>query len=726
MTRTVAFSALALFAALCAPALCGLVYTADDLGAFQLPFRDFYARALANGESFDWCPSLFGGFYLTGEGQAGTYHPLHWVLYRWLTLPWAWNLECVLSYVFMFGGVWAFMRRRGFGAAEALFAAMAFTFCGFNLLHFVHVNAVAVVAHVPWLLYSVDRLAACRTDRQSVLRSDRRIGPVVLIAALTGSQLLLGYPQYVLYSLMAEGLFLAFVVREQRSAGQLRQTFAVTVPWALGKLIGLVVGAVQVLPTLESLVDSVRPHADASFAAWGSLHPLNAVQLIAPYLFATRVVGQNTHELGLYVGVVPLLLASIAITNRRLLQDLANQRMVYQFALALIVLGGLLALGGYGPLHRIVSAVPLVSSFRFPCRATVLVQLGMGLLAAIGFSLIDRGLCSDKQLARTPRKTFAAVFLGSLALAGGATVFWPEHVASLQLVWSGPLLLLLGLLLVQGSVSGRRWALSALVVFTAVDLGVYGLTYGVYRGAVSLNEYIAQTPAPSIENGARVALDVAPANGQVIRAGNQILMRGFSRIDGYAGLEPARKLDYRTIESLRLAGVKFVSSAAPIDERSRLREAAKGWLEVPGSSPRVRLEKPNFGAALSASAAPGFVQVIEDRPGHIVVIAESRNPAVVALTESYHRGWQASSGGAALSTLRVNGDFLGCSVSAGRATIEFRFAPVSLQYGRVASFCGLGFLGLLLVLSPLSLRRRRTPQSSGSQNSGEFSYPRDC
>ena len=33
------------------------------------------------------------------------------------------------------------------------------------------------------------------------------------------------------------------------------------------------------------------------------------MQAVAPYLFATRVVGQNTHELGLYFGAVPLLLA---------------------------------------------------------------------------------------------------------------------------------------------------------------------------------------------------------------------------------------------------------------------------------------------------------------------------------------------------------------------------------------------------------------------------------
>ena len=41
-----------------------------------------------------------------------------------------------------------------------LFGATAFTFCSFNLLHFVHVNAVAVIAHMPWLLYAMDRVDA--------------------------------------------------------------------------------------------------------------------------------------------------------------------------------------------------------------------------------------------------------------------------------------------------------------------------------------------------------------------------------------------------------------------------------------------------------------------------------------------------------------------------------------------------------------------------------------
>jgi uncharacterized membrane protein YfhO len=108
------------------------------------------------------------------------------------------------------------------------------------------------------------------------------------------------------------------------------------------------------------------------------------------------------------------------------------------------------------------------------------------------------------------------------------------------------------------------------------------------------------------------------------------------------------------------------------------------------------------------------VQVIEDRPGRIVVVTETRNPAVIALTETYYAGWHASSGGASVSTLRVHGDFLGCAVPAGRSTVAFHFAPASLRIGRAMSVCGLGFLGLLLAMNRQSRNPSRTRQSSAS------------
>ncbi len=92
LSAWIQLAALASFAALAAPFFWGRVYVADDLGEFHLPVRNFYAEQLRRGESFDWMPGLYGGFYVAAEGQLGAYHPLHLLAYRWLPLGAAFDL----------------------------------------------------------------------------------------------------------------------------------------------------------------------------------------------------------------------------------------------------------------------------------------------------------------------------------------------------------------------------------------------------------------------------------------------------------------------------------------------------------------------------------------------------------------------------------------------------------------------------------------------------------
>src|SRR6185295_20105925 len=103
----------------------------------------------------------------------------------------AFDLECWLSYPIVLAGLYLFLRRWKIDRAGSLFGAMAFTFGSFNLLHFVHPNAIAIVAHLPWLLWAIDVLLDAKA-------SHRCPWAFTAIALLTASQLLLGYPQYVL------------------------------------------------------------------------------------------------------------------------------------------------------------------------------------------------------------------------------------------------------------------------------------------------------------------------------------------------------------------------------------------------------------------------------------------------------------------------------------------------------------------------------------------------
>ncbi|OHB72078.1 MAG: hypothetical protein A2V70_20940 [Planctomycetes bacterium RBG_13_63_9] len=756
---------LILLAALAGPFFAGRVYTSDDLGAFHLPTRAFYAGQLARSEPFDWMPQLYSGFYLTGDGQAGTYHPLHFILYRCLSLRAAAGLEWLLSYPLMLAGMYLFLRRRLGRRDAAMLGSLLFTFCGFNVLHFLHPNAVAVVAHIPWLLWTIDIVLVDSSRRKVALA---QLG----IALLTGSQLLLGYPQYAWFSLLTEAAYAAFVLsspakgivpsslRENRDSPQ--PLASASSPWArlvIAKGCGLLLGGVQLLPTIDALGQSTRQSADAAIAYWNSLPPLDLVQLVAPYLLTDRVVGQNTHEAGLYLGAVPLMLIVWLLIRRDELGTLGRlARATSVFGLLALFL----AFGEYGQLYRLQSYLPVVGRFRCPCRYLVLFQLATTVLAAIGFVLLVREHQRSRQQsdkhsreqrgrsepAQTPSRWFgglwAVVALSAVAALVGLVFQDRSWTASVPAVLAGPLLLGTAAVLVALAARGTRAALPALILFAAADLGIYGFSYAVYPNAVHLDQFITSAPtppfvltppgamgglsalapsgtdklplpstmggSPALAHG-RVLASLAGPNNQGIRTGNEIVLAGWSRADGYAGLEPTRRLDYRRVPALRAAGVRWVRRNEATADIAGLIPRGESWMEVPRPLPRARL----LGHVRQSSdpardiaqidvdstalvevplalpqTTPGTARLLADRPGRLVVECDCPGRQLLVVSEGFHPGWQAMVDGRRRAVLRANGDFIGCLVGPGRQRVVLEFRPQSLHRGWIVSCLGLG------------------------------------
>ena len=157
------------------------------------------------------------------------------------------------------------------------------------------------------------------------------------------------------------------------------------------------------------------------------------------------------------------------------------------------------------------------------------------------------------------------------------------------LVWTGPVLLALAALLAALAGRGKAGAIPLLILLSAVDLGTYGLSYAVYPGAEDFQHYVAAVAAPPGPAGGRVALDLMPANRPGLHVGDQVLLSGWNRIDGYAGLAPARRLDYRQTAALRVAGVDWVAAAANLADRGGLGAVHGDWIKVQDPLPRARL-----------------------------------------------------------------------------------------------------------------------------------------
>src|SRR4029079_2700839 len=163
-----------LFVPLALPLFMGRVLVFNDLRWFPLPMRYLYQQALRHGDSILWTPAIFSGVYVMGEGQVGLLHPLHLLWYAVLPLQTAFALELVFNYVAAFAGMLWFLRRLRFSVSAALFGAMLFAFSGVNLLHHHHLNMIAVVAPLPWLLAAAD----------VVMADDRRQARVAGFAAM--------------------------------------------------------------------------------------------------------------------------------------------------------------------------------------------------------------------------------------------------------------------------------------------------------------------------------------------------------------------------------------------------------------------------------------------------------------------------------------------------------------------------------------------------------------
>jgi hypothetical protein len=471
----IGLSSAALFIPLLYPLLTGRVFTRDDFAALQLPFRYLYREALHSGDSFLWTSAYHSGFYLHGAGIAGMAHPLHLLLYRFLPLGLAFNLEIVTPFVAMLFGSGLLLRRLGLASEAAWFGAMLFTFSGFNVFNLMHMNQAAVIAHLPWQLLAAHVLLTS-TDRKSQALS------FAGFALLVGSQQLIGNPPYVWLSCVA----LAYMIACLWYAGVASSRVSLLVG---AGVLGALLGAAQLLPTLEFARESTRMAYSREEALSFSLSPLNLVQLWSPFAFRFRVHAPEAealivHEFIVYNGAF----CTIALSWLAMRWRQQTRRRLLTALLGLAAISFVLAMGRYGGVYAWMAHLPGLRNLRAPTRHLVLLQLAMSGLAAVAFEdILDMVRRTERLALRRlwPLAIPVVMTVATSALAGLlADSAW---AASRGIAFSGILragawsaIIVAMAALTASAARGMRWAMPVLVVFAACDLGFWGYSY-VYR-----------------------------------------------------------------------------------------------------------------------------------------------------------------------------------------------------------------------------------------------------
>ncbi len=703
LAAIVAAGALFFFAVVSYPMFAGTVDLRQDLSTFHLPARWFYQQCLHHGDSFLWMPGMFCGFYLHGIGEVGMCHPLHLLLYGTLPFTVAYNLEGLLAYAFLFAGMYLLLRRWTLPAFAALFGAFVFTWCGFCKDEFMHMTAI--VAHLPWLLLAIDTALNQPTPRKAA-------GASLAITALTASQLLLGHPQMVYLTVIVEALYVLYRLRSIRSR-------KILVMLVVAKLLGLAIGAIQILPTLDAAAHSYRADPSFAFRMGWSLRPLMLIQWFSPYVFEQR----GAQEIAPYMGAAAAVLWVYALLRYR---DLGTYRPLVAAATGLAVIGVVLALGQYGYVYRAWALLPIVRSFRAAQRHLFWLHFATAIVTAVACADLFARLRDNNRMPWPRAAVLALPFLASLVVAAAAIASRgrpepPFVFASTRNILMGAALFAVATILVIAAARGRRFALPALLAFTIADLALYGLRHPEWE---RFDAFVNRIEVPPPSPGFRADPDLRP-----LYAHSCATLKGVSVPQGYCGLIPESRLDYyNQTAALRLAGVRWRKARyGAIPELTQAAREGKAWYEVSDPMPRARLvtqtqvsanphddiERIDIATTALIAApldlpqgTPGRASIVDDRPGLIRIAVDAPTRQLLIVNERYHEGRTARAEGAACNVVPAYGDFIGVIIEPGAHEVTLRFQPRSFTLGLWITIAALAVAVAYHVALRLRSRRR--------------------
>ena len=322
------------------------------------------------------------------------------------------------------------------------------------------------------------------------------------------------------------------------------------------------------------------------------------------------------------------------------------------------------------------------------------------------------------------------VIVGGSAALTGLLAHDRPYIAPWPKVLAGPLLLAAAAVLVIAAARGVRGSLIGLIVLAAVDLGCYGMSYAVYQETARLDQVPAAAVAPPAAPGGRVYAPPLPLEAYSnLWTGNQMILAGWSRLDGYAGLEPQRRLDYASLPALQAGSASWVQRDAMTAKIAGLTPCGDDWLQVPGALPRARLVA-NAVASNDPARYPPHRRAHDGVDGVSAPACRRRRRA--------RRGWRPSAPAASnwpstpratiagrfgKLSFRLAGDgrraatgaagqrrLFGCVVGPGKQNVLLEFRPDSLRRGWLASLAGLGLTVAALVYGMAPYRRPPRPE----------------
>jgi hypothetical protein len=295
-------------------------------------------------------------------------------------------------------GGYALMRRWHYPFTPALATGLVLAGSGFVGGLLGHINQLNGVAWLPWIILILEQGWPRGNNRTEIgggaVPWFRVAFAAPLLGGLVALMLLAGHTQTVYINLFGAGVWTVWPLVSldalRRPLAAFRSVLPMLSIYAGGVLLGVLLAAPQLLPTLELSGLGLRSgglgYGEASSF---SLKPLQLPWTLLPsygladlsVVFAT--LGYT--EFVAYIGLLGLFLALAGIWQGR--------GRAHTFGLLFAILGLFLAAGRWNPFYFLLyQLVPGFDLFRAPARWMMLYTLGMAVLAGIGANSLWRRL----------------------------------------------------------------------------------------------------------------------------------------------------------------------------------------------------------------------------------------------------------------------------------------------------------------------------------------------
>jgi hypothetical protein len=704
-----------------------------DIAQVFHPWLVWASRHLREGVVPLWNPHAYAGVPFFGNGQSALLFPLTLLP---VVIPPAIAVT-IVSWLKLFGigvATYWWLRTLAVAPLPALIGAWTFMLSA-TVIGWLQWTLASTLMFLPALLAATERLR---------LRPGWRTTAV--LALIVAFDVFAGYPQGTLHALVVTTVWALC-----RLPGG-RLPFAAR--YALGVALGLGVAAIQILPFVEyvrqSLVFAYR--GQWTLPLWAPAR--SAVTFVMPYFYGTGAQAWGPWQFNIlvgWVGIVPIVTLPVAVVA-------AWRRPGGRFVLGLGAIA--LALHFGMPVLFALSTLPGLS-LGTNLRLMPLIALALAALVAFAAEWLGERVETGPRLRRAVAVWFVVVITATLGVVAGARTEPAAAAMSISLTTQYVLALIgltLGAALVARALAGAAPPQRIVPALAALQLASLLPLAMTYNPSVARASFYPTTPA--LDYVRRETAD----GGRVLMPGHLGLLYGLREAHGYDGLTPRRIEEVtgpvgvgRTAQAGLLANTLALHGSEPLSAARLLASPVLDLVGVrylvlpPGTPPprpdltvtydaadarvfrndtalpqafvvgRGRCVTDREARLLIAARAVDFRREVlladcdeappasEPGPGaaaritayglHAVSVrAVTDRPAFAVLTDTWYPGWVAYVDGQPARLWRADHAFRAVRLEAGEHVVEFRYEPTWLEPGLVISLASVTVVAGMLVV----------------------------